>query len=265
MVATDNRTLEEYKKRVISFIRDYMKSAGLRKGIVGLSGGVDSALTYFLTCEAIGTANTIAVLMPYKTSKKFSVEFADRLIALKNGKRIYFDITGMIEAFLQHAGNTSKTRLGNLMARIRMLILYDVAAEQEGLVVGTGNKTEIMLGYFTVYGDGGCALEPLGDLYKTEVWELARLVGIPKEIIRQTPTADLWKGQTDEAELGIDYPTADSILFCIIEKNYTNKDLIDGGFQQAHIDRVFELVKSSRFKRKIPPRPHLRSYNRDYI
>jgi NAD+ synthase len=226
-------------------------------------GEVRGALTYFLLCEALGEMNTIGVLMPYRTTaEKFTLN-AQKLIEIKGGKKRCFDISESVDSFKKISDKMTNLRIGNIMARSRMITLFDIASEERGLVIGTGNKTEILLGYFTLFGDGGCSIEPLGDLYKTEVYEMARLVGVPDEIIEQIPTADLWKGQTDEGELGISYKTADTILYLLIEKNFTEKEIEAYGFKSDEIRRIESRMKNSIFKRRTPLVPCLRKQNRD--
>ena len=260
---TDQATLKEYKDRIVSFIHEYSLNAGKTRGVIGLSGGVDSSLTYFLTCEALGEKNIIGVLMPYKTSAEQSMNNAQKLIEMKSGIKRYYDITRAVDSLREISDHMTNIRLGNIIARVRMITLYDISSETNALVIGTGNKTEILLGYFTIYGDGGCSIEPLGDLYKTEVWDIARLVGIPDEIITQKPSADLWDGQTDETELGITYKTADNILYLLIERNFTIKEIEAQGFNGGDINRIIILINRSRFKRNTPPAPCLRKQNRD--
>ena len=265
MIHTDQQTLRVYKNRIVSFIREYTKNAGLSTGAIGLSGGIDSALSYFLVCEALGARNVIAVIMPYRTTEEHFIENARALIQLTNGEERYYNITSMVDSFRTLSDTISDIRLGNIMARVRMILLYDIAAENSGLVIGTGNKTEILLGYFTVYGDGGCGIEPLGDLYKTEVWEMAKLFGIPDEIVNQSPSAGFWRGQTDESDLSITYKTADSILHLLIEKNFTPEEIESHGFRRMDIERVLSLVRRSRFKRHMPPIVPLKNQMRDEL
>jgi len=250
--------IEQCRKKIVSFIRDYLNGSGHRTGVVGVSGGVDSSLVFFLTCEALGAEHTVGALLPHAGSSPIFTDRAQRIVAMKGGHLRYFDITETVNSFQKLSGTANRRRIGNIMARVRMTALFDIAAESEGLVMGTGNKTEILLGYFTLFGDGACAFEPIGDLYKSEVWEMARLVGIPEEIIAEPPTADLWEGQTDEGELGITYDTTDRILSLLVEKNLTPEKITDIGFKREDVERVIVLMKKSEFKRRMPPFPELK-------
>ncbi len=261
MFQTNSKRLESLKNQIVSFIREYVQGSGHKKGIIGLSGGVDSSLVYLLTCEALGVKNCIAVMMPYKTTRSESVKNAEKLIKQKGGIKRYYNISDVVDQFITLFGDISRIRLGNIQARTRMITLYNVASETGGLVMGTGNKTELLLGYFTLYGDGGCSIEPLGDLYKTEVWELASWIGIPDEIVSKKPSAELWENQTDESELGITYQTADAILYLLIENNHSPDEIETKGYKRQDIDKIIELVRKSRFKRHSPPAPVLRQYN----
>ena len=266
MFERDASSLMEKRVHIVSFIRDYIGGSGHDKGVVGLSGGIDSALSYFFTCEALGPANTVGVIMQSKLSSEESVKNSEKIVAINNGMKRYYDISPVVDGFCKllgegALGEGSRLRLGNIQARTRMIILYNVASEIGGLVIGTGNKSEILTGYFTQYGDGGCSIEPLGDLYKTEVWELAKMVGIPEEIIDRPPSAELWKDQTDESELGMPYKTLDEVLFLLIEKNHLPEEIEALGYNRKIVDRTVELVKRSRYKRHTPPYPQLQTYN----
>ncbi|UCB46859.1 MAG: NAD+ synthase [Spirochaetota bacterium] len=266
MFAQDKQSLERIRSQIVTFIKDYVHSSGHKKAVVGLSGGVDSSLSYFLTCDALGAKNTIGVIMPSRLSNKESRENAEELIKLKKGIKQYYDISSIVEKFgsvldESEKNKRSRIRIGNIQARTRMIILYDVASREGGLVIGTGNKTELLTGYFTLYGDGGCSIEPLGDLYKTEVWELAQIVGVPKKIISRKPTAELWENQTDETELGIKYRTLDEILWYYIERNNNPDEIVKFGYEREIVEKVVALVKRTKFKRHTPPSPVLRRYN----
>jgi NAD+ synthase len=258
MTDGSGEAITRYREEIVAFIRDYMKTAGLSKGVLGLSGGVDSALCYVLACEALGPQNVVGVLLPTENTGERFLENARLLVEMKGGVERTIDITPVVDRFERILSPLPRSRLGNIAARVRMIFLYDVSAEVGGLVIGTGNRTELLLGYFTVFGDGGCGMEPIGDLYKTEVWEMAKLVGVPDRIIEEKPTAGLWKGQTDEGELGLSYSEADAILRLLVDGRFTAEQVEKGGFDRAKIDRVISLMGSSRYKRRMPPVARLR-------
>ena len=240
------------RKLLVEFIRDETHHAGFRKGIVGLSGGVDSAVTAFLTTEALGKENVVALLLPYSSSSPSSLTDA-RLVA--SGLSIQsetVDISPMVDAYLGPRKDVGSVRAGNVMARERMIVLYDVSSREQGLVIGTSNKTELLLGYGTLFGDMACAINPLGDLYKSQVWQLARELRVPQQIIEKTPSADLWKGQTDEGELGFTYANVDQLLYLMVDERRTDEQLRAAGFDDAFITRVRSLIMKSQFKRRPP-------------
>ncbi len=251
-----NINLKSEKQKIINFIKIYYKNAGFSKGIIGLSGGVDSSLVAFLAVEALGKENVVGVLMPYKTSSKDSFDDG-KLIAETLGIKYYVrEITRMVDAYFDsYDHDADRLRKGNMKARARMCTLYDLAAMEHALVLGTSNKTELNLGYVTQFGDGACALEPLGCLYKTEVWKLAKIMRVPENIINKTPTADLWEGQTDEGELGLSYPDADEILYALYEEMASIKELLSQGFKQEQVQHIISIVNRNRFKQSIPPNP----------
>jgi len=251
-----NIDLKKEKQKIIHFIKTYFKDAGFSKGIIGLSGGVDSSLVAFLAVEALGKENVVGVLMPYKTSSKDSFDDG-KLIAETLGIKYFVrEITPMIDAYFDNYDpNADRLRKGNMKARARMCTLYDLAAKEHALVLGTSNKTELYLGYITQFGDGACALESLGCLYKTEVLKLAEIMGVPEIIINKTPTADLWEGQTDEGELGLSYPDADEILYALYEEMTSIKELLSQGFKQEQVQHIISIVNRNRFKQSIPPNP----------
>src|SRR5690606_26315303 len=198
------------------FIHSEITRVGLSRAVIGLSGGLDSALSCFLAVEALGPENVLAVRMPYRTSSPQSLEHAQLVIDQLGVQSITVDITPMVEPLFERFPDVSPHRRGNVMARERMIILYDQSEAFGGLVVGTGNKTEILLGYTTLYGDSASALNPLGDLYKTQVRQLARAVGVPEVIIEKAPSADLIIGQTDEGDLGYTYAEVDKLLYLLV-------------------------------------------------
>jgi NAD+ synthase len=241
------------RKILTSFLREEITRTGLTRGVVGVSGGVDSALSCFLAAEALGPANVLAVCLPYKQSSPDSLRHAHQVIQATGVKSLILDITPMVEPLFEQLPKMDARRRGNVMARERMIVLYDQSAECGGLVIGTGNKTEIMLGYTTLYGDSACAINPLGDLYKTQVRQLARAVGVPEEIVAKPPTADLWTGQTDEGELGFTYGEVDKLLYLLVDERYSPEECVQAGFKKAFVERVVEIVRRSQFKRVLPP------------
>ena len=251
-----NIDLKKEKQKITNFIKTYFKNAGFSKGIIGLSGGVDSSLVTYLAVEALEKENVIGVLMPYKTSMDDSFDDG-KLVAEKLGiKYIIREITPMVDAYFDtYDQNADRLRKGNMKARTRMCTLYDLAAKEHALVLGTSNKTELLLGYVTQFGDGACALEPLGCFYKSEVWKLAEIMGVPKNIIKKTPTADLWEGQTDERELGFSYKDADEILYALYEEKASIEELLSQGFTEEQIQHIISIVNRNRFKQSVPPNP----------
>jgi NAD+ synthase len=235
------------------FIRTEITRTGLSKAIIGLSGGIDSALSCFLAAEALGPQNVLAVRMPYKTSSQDSLDDAQRVVDATGVQSMTVPISEMVDPLLQRFPEMDSMRKGNIMARMRMIVLYDQSAAFKGLVVGTSNKTEILLGYSTLWGDMASGLNPLGDLYKTQVRQLSRAMGIPDSILQKPPTADLWKGQTDEGELGFTYEEADKLLYLLVDQRYTPAECIANGFPEAFVNAVVERIRRYQFKRIMPP------------
>lgn len=245
--------IEKERKKIVEFIRDYLYNAGFRKGIIGLSGGLDSSVSVYLSKEALGKENVISVILPYMTTPITSINDAELVNQKLEIKSYTRDITPMVDSyFATYEKDATPLRRGNFMARIRMCVLYDLSAKQHALVIGTGNKTELYLGYVTQFGDSACALEPIGHLYKTEVRELAKLLGVPKHIIEKIPSADLWQGQTDEGELGITYEKADEILYRLVDEALTEDEIVKQGFDRKDVQHIKNLIKNSQFKR-LPP------------
>jgi NAD+ synthase len=240
------------RKILVSFLRDETQNAGFKKGILGLSGGVDSAVCAFLAAEALGKENVRGVMMPYRSSSSQSKTDAEQVADAIGIQTELVEISGMVDAYLQTAGTVEKVRAGNIMARQRMIVLYDLSQRDRALVLGTSNKTEILLGYGTLFGDLASAINPLGDLYKTQVWQLAEALGVPRTVIEKKPSADLWEGQTDEGEFGFTYADVDRLLYFMVDERRNDQQLIDMGFDRSFIDRVKTMIRKNQFKRRPP-------------
>jgi NAD+ synthase len=244
--------IEDIAERLIGFISDVMTNSGYDRVVLGLSGGIDSAVAGVLAAKALGADNVLGMIMPYRTSSPESER--DALdVAGKSGIPVEkIDLTPMIDAYFG-TGDVSALRRGNKLARERMAILFDVAARDRRLVLGTSNKTEISLGYATWYGDAACSFNPLGGLYKHEVRALADYFGIARSIIAKNPTADLWPGQTDEGELGVSYDLADKVLFRIIEEGErSTARLLATGAGAATIRLIVGRINQYAYKRALP-------------
>jgi NAD+ synthase len=219
---------------------------------LGLSGGVDSSLSAFLAAEALGAENVLAVRMPYRTSSQDSLGDAETVIKALGIQSLTIDITAQVDPYFERFPEADKRRRGNKMARERMTILYDQSAGWQALVLGTSNKTELLLGYGTLHGDMASAVNPIGDLYKTQVWALAEAVGVPDSVVRKQPSADLFQGQTDEDDLGFRYRQVDELLYLMVDERYSTEELEAAGFETAFIRRVSDMVRNSQFKRRLP-------------
>jgi len=234
-----------------SFIRDAVENAGSNGVTVGLSGGVDSSLSAALAARALGRERVHGFLMPYRTSSADSLADA-RAVAEQLGiHQRTIEITPMIDAYFALEPDAPPGRRGNKMARERMTILFDQAKKLGCLVLGTSNKTEILLGYSTVFGDNASSLNPLGDLYKQQVWQLAGEVGLPESVVKKKPTADLWPGQTDEGELGFEYRTADEVLYLMFDEGLAPGEVVARGYPEGVVARITELEQRFRFKRRL--------------
>ncbi len=235
------------------FIKSEISRIGMSRAVVGLSGGIDSALSCVLACGALGPQNVLAVRMPYKESSRDSLEHAQLLIDQLGVQSRTIDITEMVEPLIKLDPEISKVRKGNILARARMIVLYDQSEVFKGLVIGTGNKTELLLGYSTLYGDSANALNPIGDLYKTQVRQLSRALNIPDPILDKPPSADLWAGQTDEDELGFTYEQVDKLLFLLVDQRYSLQDAVEAGFEEKFVSAVIARIRRNQFKRMLPP------------
>ncbi len=245
----DYRTVEEI---LLNFIRCEVRKVGFEKVVIGLSGGVDSAVSCTLATRALGKENVLAVMMPYKTSSPDSLADA-KLLANQLGIAYELcDITPMVDAYFAAQQVTDNVRRGNVMARMRMIVLYDISMRDRRLVIGTSNKTELLLGYGTLFGDMASAINPIGDLYKTQVWELAKHLGIPSCIIEKKPSADLWEGQTDEDELGFTYAEVDKLLYQMIDLRLSDEELLKNGTSWEFLSKTRRLVVRNQFKRMTP-------------
>lgn len=259
-----NLDTTKVRKILTDFIRERLHQAGYEKVVVGLSGGLDSTLACYLAVESLGAENVLGVRMPYRTSSPESMAHAQVIIDALGVHALTIPITNMVEPLFDLYPDMDGRRRGNIMARERMIILFDQSEAFKGLVLGTGNKTEYLLGYTTLYGDSACAFNPLGDLYKTQVRQLARVMGVPEAIITKAPSADLWVGQTDEGELGFTYADVDQVLFMLVDEHCSPQEVIAAGFSPTFVHQVMERVRKSQYKRVLPPIAKITDQEIDY-
>jgi NAD+ synthase len=251
------------RKVIAEFIRGQLRQAGFERAVLGLSGGIDSALVAYLVAEAIGAERLLCVMMPYRTSSPESRGDAETVVAALGCAAELVDISPMVDGYFGADGaagaggrdalEAAALRRGNFMARMRMATLYDRSVSWRGLVVGTGNKTESLIGYTTLFGDSACAFNPIGDLYKSQVRQLSAAIGVPEAVIRKAPSADLWPGQTDETEAGFSYPVLDRLLFWRVDRRRNVEEVVAKGFDRAMVERVDRMVAGAEFKRQVPP------------
>lgn len=237
---------------LVKFLHDETSNAGFSKAVVGISGGVDSAVVAALTAKALGKQNVLGLIMPYKTSSPESARDAEVLAKQIGIRTETIPVTAMVDALTDNGKVKDNVRRGNIMARARMIILYDRSSRDHALVIGTGNKTELLLGYGTIHGDVASAINPIGDLYKTQIWQLAESMGIPESIRKKKPSADLWLGQTDEAEMGFSYGEVDRLLFLMIDERRDDTALGKSGFSGEFIRKVRSMIRKNQFKRRPP-------------
>jgi NAD+ synthase len=265
MDLTINTKLAE--KILTGFIHTELTRAGFNKTVMGLSGGIDSALSLYLSAKALGPENVLAIRMPYKTSPPDTLEDAQTMIDDLGVQSMTIEITEMVDPLIKFYDDMGKIRAGNIMARMRMIVLFDQSVAFNGLVMGTSNKTELLLGYSTIFGDSAAAIQPIGDLYKTQVRQLSRAVGVPENIIQKAPSADLWQGQTDEGELGFTYEEVDQLLYLLVDQRYRPENCVEEGFDKKFVDRVAQMIRKNHFKRVMPPIAKLsqRTIGYDYL
>lgn len=252
---------------LVLFLRDAVTKAGFERAVIGLSGGLDSALAAFLIAEALGPENVLALRMPYRASSQASLDDAQAVIDALGVRSDTVDITPMVDPLLARFPDAARVRQGNIMARMRMIVLFDQSAAFDALVIGTSNKTEFLLGYTTIYGDNAAAVQPIADLYKTQVRQLARALSLPPQVIEKPPSADLWAGQTDEADLGFSYEQADQLLYLLVDERYTVDEAAAEGFERALVERVWRRVRLNHYKRTMPSVAKLsrRSIGHDFL
>ena len=251
-----------------SFIRDQTTKFGIHRLVVGLSGGIDSALSAYLGARALGPENVLAVMMPYRTSSPESLAHAQLMIDALGMRSTRLDITEAADAFFARDPEMSRMRRGNIMARLRMITLYDQSeAWGPALVLGTSNKTEALVGYTTLFGDQAAAIQPIADLYKTQVRQLARALDVPQPIVDKPPSADLWPGQTDETEMGVTYEELDQVLFLLVDARRNVEEVVALGWPAAFVREVWRRVARASFKRRMPPvaKVSLRAIEQDFL
>jgi NAD+ synthase len=269
----DSINFKNIHKLLVNFIKEEVGRTGANKTVLGLSGGIDSAVSCYLAVSALGNDNVTAILMPYKASSPKSLEDAMLVVNDLNINHYTIDITDQIDSYFNKSvynksyyDNSNlnfenkfkennydlKLRIGNKMARERMSILYDYSYILNSLVLGTSNKSELLLGYGTIYGDMASALNPIGDIYKTQIYQFAKHLGVPESLINKAPSADLWQDQSDEKELGFTYSIADEIMFLLIDKMYKPEVVISMGYDAAIIEKIYNKIKKSQFKRRLP-------------
>jgi NAD+ synthase len=240
------------RELLVRFIKDQTTNAGFSKVVIGISGGVDSAVSATLAAEALGNENVLGVMIPYRTSNPKSVEDAMLVIRATGIRSELVDISKMVDGYCEEHKITDSLRRGNVMARMRMIVLYDLSAREKALVIGTSNKTEILIGYGTQHGDLASAINPVGDLYKSQIWQLAEALGVPKSVIEKAPSADLWEGQTDETEMGMTYAKLDALLFEMVDERHSDEELVTLGFEETLIKKVRGMIQQNQFKRRPP-------------
>jgi NAD+ synthase len=248
------------------FIRTEIRRAGFERAVVGLSGGIDSSVVTFLCAQALGPQNVLAITMPYKTSSDATRNDSQEVIDQLGVRTLDVPITAQVDAYFAQFPDASQLRRANKCARERMTVLYDQSASFDGLVAGTSNKSELLLGYGTQFGDMASAINPVGDLYKTQLYDLAAHLNVPKHILSKEPTGDLWIGQTDEGELGFSYAEVDRLLVLMVDRRWRRAELLQAGFATEFVDRVATMIRRNHYKRRMPVIAKLshRTMDRDF-
>jgi len=248
------------------FIRSEIHRTGFKKAVLGVSGGIDSTVVAYLAVQALGAENVLGVTMPYKTSADATITDSDRVVQALGMQSLHLPITDQIDAYFKQFSDASQLRLANKCARERMTILYDQSAAFEGLVLGTSNKSELLLGYGTQFGDMASAINPIGDIYKTQLRWLAAHLEVPPEILGKQPTGDLWQGQTDEDELGFTYEKVDNLFVLLVDYRWKISALIENGFEPDFVEQVARRVRLNHYKRRLPVIAKLshRTVDRDF-
>ena len=237
---------------ICGFIHDQTQKAGLPRAVIALSGGIDSALAAALSARALGPENVLAIRMPWRDSSANSLSDADLLIEALGLPALTVEITPMVAPLFERFPDMDQRRRGNIMARQRMIVSYDQSVAWGGLVMGTSNKTEFLLGYSTIYGDSGSAMQPIADLYKAQVRQLSAALDLPQSILDKAPSADLWQGQTDEEELGFRYEDVDQVLYLLVDERYVVDEVVEEGFARDFVEDVWRRVKANHYKRTMP-------------
>jgi NAD+ synthase len=255
------------RKILVMFLRDAVTKVGFEHAILNLSGGIDSALVAYLVTEAIGPENVLALRLPYKNSSQDSLDDAQAVIDALGIRNDTIDITPMVDPLLDRFPDASALRKGNIMARMRMVVLYDQSVAFRALPIGTSNKTETLLGYTTIYGDNAAGVQPIADLYKAQVRQLSHALDLPRRVIEKPPSADLWAGQTDEDELGFTYDLADQVLYLLVDQRYTVDEVIAEGFDRKFVEKIWRQVRINHYKRTMPNVAKLssRSIGHDFL
>jgi NAD+ synthase len=255
------------RKILVMFLHDAVTKVGYERAILNLSGGIDSALVAYLIADAIGADNVLALRLPYKSSSQDSLDDAQAVIDALGIRNETIEITPMVDPLLERFPEMPGLRKGNIMARMRMIVLYDQSAAFRALPIGTSNKTETLLGYTTIFGDNAAGVQPIADLYKAQVRQLSRALGVSSSVIDKPPSADLWAGQTDEGELGFTYDVADQVLYLLVDERYTVDEVAAEGFERVFVEKIWRQVRMNHYKRTMPNVAKLssRSIGHDFL